>query len=270
MSYGKFKRFDLTDKQIRGVANIIMHENGTCLEGLYAEASLIANRAELNNESIEKTCTGGWFAFGRTRFTQGTSNATAIRVAENVLLYGYRTLELYVNEHDCYSDIASAKNGDENVRADRHSWIRLKTKIKNVYSSKWWFCEFPGGLGSGVDPFGTTFDKEKRDELGHFKYTVKQAEEGRNKKEKYKGKLITQYPKRGYFQKGDKYKGVKIIQDFLNWNYDKKKDWIPLDPDKSYGEKTESAVRRFQKDKGLPVNGKWGKLCNDMAKVAER
>ena len=42
----KFPTYKLTDKQIRGIANIVLHEQGT-VAGQYAEASQIANLCEL-------------------------------------------------------------------------------------------------------------------------------------------------------------------------------------------------------------------------------
>ena len=69
---------------------------------------------------------------------------------KDVLVNGNRTLPLYVDEHDCLSDIKSISTG--NVK-DRSAYIQGKTVVKNTYGSTWTFWCFPD---SNSDPFGYT------------------------------------------------------------------------------------------------------------------
>lgn len=79
-------------------------------------------------------------------------------------------------------------------------------------------------------------------------------------KKGYSGTLPT-LPKRGYFLIGDKGENVLRLQKFLNW-YGK----YGLALDKSYGEKTANAVRDFERDNKLTVDGSFGKKCLEVAK----
>ena len=63
-------------------------------------------------------------------------------------------------------------------------------------------------------------------------------------------------PSRGYFQRGDKGKQVEQVQKLLAWLdlYEGKIDGI-------YGEKTEDAVKKLQKQVRTARNGKFGNKC---------
>ena len=63
-------------------------------------------------------------------------------------------------------------------------------------------------------------------------------------------------PSRGYFQRGDKGKQVEQVQKLLSWLdlYDGKIDGL-------YGEKTEEAVKKLQKQVRTVRNGKFGNKC---------
>lgn len=165
-----FKTFKLTDAEIRGVANIIKHEQGTN-EGRFAEASLIANRAEIHNASIKSTCTGGWFAHGKVRFSVGTNDAKCIQIVKKVLVDGKRTLPGYVDEHDYIGDIATVTNDGVSVKSDKSKWESHKTKIHNNMGSTYTFYSFPGGYKSGVDPFGYT-SESNRSKYGEYHFDV--------------------------------------------------------------------------------------------------
>ena len=178
----KFPKYKLTDKQLRGIACIVAHEQGT-LAGMLAEASQIANRTDIRGDSyataanLVKTVTSGWYAHGKSRYNKGTSNATAIKAVKLAICEGYRTLPRYIDEHDCMSDIATVKNGSTNVKGDKSRWIPHKTVIHNRMSSTYTFYAFPGGYKTGVDPFGYT-SKAMRDKWGDFCYTVVEAQNG--------------------------------------------------------------------------------------------
>ena len=172
-----FPKYKLTDKQIRGIACIVAHEQPQKLECLMAEASQIANRTDIRGDqyataaNIVKTVTSGWYAHGRSRYNQGTSNALAIKAVKLAICEGFRTLGRYVDEHDCMSDIATVKNGLVSVKGDKSKWKPHKTIIRNRMSSKYTFYSFPGGYKTGVDPFGYT-NKNNRTKYGDFCFTI--------------------------------------------------------------------------------------------------
>ena len=80
----------------------------------------------------------------------------------------------------------------------------------------------------------------------------------------YSGTFPT-LPKRGYFLVGDKGENVLKLQKFLNW-YGK----YGLALDKSYGNKTEKAVKDFEKDNDLAIDGSFGKKCLEVAKKIKK
>ena len=186
---GKFPTFKLTEKQIRGIANIVLHEQGS-IAGWFAEASQIANLCEIKyGGDPVRAVKSGWYAYGKSRYNEGTSNATVINIVKRVFLDGFRTLPRYCNEHDCMSDIISVTEGGKSVRSDKSKWKRHTTVIRNKMTSKYYFYDFPGGYESGVDPFGYT-DKELREKYGDFCYTVEQAQNKEEPKSDMKDKVI--------------------------------------------------------------------------------
>lgn len=259
----KFPTYKLTDKQIRGIANIVLHEQGT-VAGQYAEASQIANLCELRYKGDPvKAVTSGWYANGKDRYAAGTSNKTAIEIVKRVFCDGFRTLPRYIDEHDCMSDIKSVTEGGKGVKSKKDKWVPHSTVIKNRMGSTYIFYDFPGGYKSGVDPFGYT-SKENRKKFGDFCYTVEQAQK---KDTGRRPDLPSVVPARGYYNLGDGYlcnrslkPQIKLIQAFLNWYGNS------LTVDGMYGQKTKKAVESFQKDMKLPVNGCFGNLCFSKAK----
>ena len=83
-------------------------------------------------------------------------------------------------------------------------------------------------------------------------------------KKAYTGTFPT-LPARGSLRKGDKGTQVKHLQNFLNW-------CIPagLDVDGSFGPKTLSAVKTYQKAYGLAVDGRFGPASLAKAKTIKR
>lgn len=186
---GKFPTFKLTEKQIRGIANIVLHEQGS-IAGWFAEASQIANLCEIKyGGDPVRAVKSGWYAHGTSRYNAGTSNQTVINIVKRVLLDGYRTLPRYVNEHDCMSDIISVTEGGKSVRSDKSKWKRHTTVIKNRMGSTYYFYDFPGEYKTGVDPFGYT-SKALREKYGDFCYTVEQAMGKEEPKSDMKDKVI--------------------------------------------------------------------------------
>lgn len=163
---GKFPTYNLNEKQLKGVANILQHEQPG-FEGMQAEASLMANLTDIKGDdratvdNLVKKATGGWFAKGKTRFNNpGNPNATAMDAARKVLIEGKRTVPRYVNEHDCFSDLEWVKtNGASVNKKDRSAYKPFETKIKNVYGSQGTFHSFPN---SESDPFYYTSEEDRK------------------------------------------------------------------------------------------------------------
>lgn len=271
---GKFPKYNLNDKQIRGIANIVLHEQGTT-EGWYAEASQIANRTDIKGDSYAKpenavkTVISGWYANGSSRYRKGTDNKLVIEIVKRVFCEGYRTLPRYIDEHDYINDIESARNSIINIKNKKSKWKKHKTIIKNKMGSKYIFYDFPGGYDTGVDPFGYT-SKDYRKKWGDFCYTVEGAQERIDDKVKetvldllsdkmYSGEFPT-LPQSGCFMIGDGYKRhvsygkqIKLVQSLVNWILDSK-----LIVDGMYGEETKRAVKKVQKKLDIIQDGIFG------------
>lgn len=128
----KFPTYKLTDTQLRGIACIVAHEQGT-VAGWFAEASQIANLADIRyGGDLVKTVTSGWYAKGKARYKAGTTNPVILAIVRRALIEGYRTLPRYINEHDCMSDISTVKDGGKSVKSDKSKWKRHTTDRKSV------------------------------------------------------------------------------------------------------------------------------------------
>lgn len=83
-------------------------------------------------------------------------------------------------------------------------------------------------------------------------------------KKPYGGKFPA-IPNRGYFQRGDGFtvpsENIKRIQKFMNWAI-----CSDIAIDGKYGEKTEAAVKKFQKKAGIKQDGKYGRKTLAAAK----
>lgn len=163
---GNFPRYNLNEQQIKGIANILDHEQPGP-EGKQAEASLMANLTDKSGDqnatvdNLIAKATGGWFAYGKSRFSNpGSPSQEAIDAVRSVLVGGRRTLPRYVDEHDCFSDIRSATNdGTAISKTNRGQYKQFTTKIKNVYGSSGTFHSFPN---SKSDPFYYTSEELRR------------------------------------------------------------------------------------------------------------
>ena len=159
-----FKKYNLTEAQYKGIANIAIHEQGDSEAGIKAETSLIANRADLHNGGdIVKTVTGGWFANGKSRFNNpGNVSSTAVNYVKQVLAEGKRTLPNYVDEHDYIGDIASVTNDGATIdKNDKSKYIQFKSIINqgsSVGGGKWTYYSHPS---DSSDPFGYTSEANR-------------------------------------------------------------------------------------------------------------
>lgn len=156
-------KYDLSDDQLRGIANLCYQEQGS-VDGAAAEASLASNllqthsyySSQYGNDIYTFMRKGRWFSRAAHWMDNGSATPRVVEKIRDVLVNGNHTLPLFVDEHDCFSDITSATNyGAAINKKDRSAYIRDVTKIKNRYGSAYTFYCFPT---PGSDPFGYTDD----------------------------------------------------------------------------------------------------------------
>lgn len=171
--------YNLDDNLLTRIADKCAHEQPG-IEGVKAEASLMANRFELFGSKFGTGATGldnyvynsGWFGSGNSNVKATDKQKAAVK---EVLVNGNRTLPLYVDEHDCIDcgqygfDIIKIVN-DGNTITDqkelvKHSnYIKNKTLIYNKYGKGKDFYTFYTFPSNDSDPFGYTswaYDKYK-------------------------------------------------------------------------------------------------------------
>ena len=191
-----FPTYNLSEQQLKGVANILQHEQSG-VQGRYAEASLMANLIDMKDDSrataqnlvsyLTKT-SGNWFAHGAERYNAGFNGSisiepTALAAATDIFNNGKRTMPRYINEHDCFADLAMINGKSTGLSrgmnfktriANTPEWAKDRTAykpgmpIKNVYGSNWKFFTFPD---TKADPFGYTSD-ELRKKHGDAHYNI--------------------------------------------------------------------------------------------------
>ena len=160
-----YPKYALTNAQLKKIARLCQQEQGS-VAGAKAEASLMANQLETDAARRKKYGTGasglykwvrngGWFSKAAYWMDNGTVSKAVLEGVRDVLVNGNRTLPLYIDEHDCISDIKSISTGDKKDRAD---YIQGKTVIKNSHGSTYTFWCFPD---KNSDPFGYTAEAYK-------------------------------------------------------------------------------------------------------------
>ena len=170
---GNFTKYNLTDEQLRKIANVCHAENGVSLKAVSAEASLMANRFELRTYGTPGDADGfvnyirttPWFE-GNSKMDSNEASADEIRVVKDVLVNGKRTVPGYIDEHVTLGSlwIVSATNADgpiSNVE-DRSKYKKWETKIKQsdrVGGGTYTFYCFPS---EDADPFGYTSEEDRK------------------------------------------------------------------------------------------------------------
>ena len=164
------EQYPLSDDQLQKIADMCVSEQGT-VSGCAGEASLMLNQYELKHDPGTRSAddffnyiyNSSWYATSRGR-ARYSADAEHLAAVASVIRGGGRTLPLYVNEHDCLSDLVSISTGDVNNRAD---YIPGQTIITNRWSSVYTFYCFPSGGLTG-DPFGYTADAyDKAMQMGY-------------------------------------------------------------------------------------------------------
>lgn len=155
------RKYNFTDDEIRRIASMCVKENGSSVDAMRAEASLMANLYEKHRKEpyttaglINYITTSGWFASVSVNAYHNPFNVKAeyIEAVKDVLINGNRYFPVYVDEHDCLSDITSvSNNGVTFNKSNRDNYIPGVTIIKNCYGSTYTFYCFPDSI---ADPFG--------------------------------------------------------------------------------------------------------------------
>lgn len=158
-----YKKYDLTDDEIKQIASLCMQEQGS-LNGAKAEASIMANLYELSNNDKYKNLydyvrNSGWFANSGKFMDRKNASDEIIEGVKSVLVDGKRTLPLFVNEHDCLSDIRSVSNNGNLIdKKDKTAYMQNISKVEqssNSFSTPvvWTYYIHPD---ENSDPFGYT------------------------------------------------------------------------------------------------------------------
>lgn len=169
-----FKKYNLTNSQLKYIAAICYREQGT-KKGAAAEASLMANLFESSRGDgygsggsglYNYVRNSGWF--GKPSQVKKTAPSGYVTVVSKVLEKGIRTIPEYVDEHDCISDITTITLSGLSVqKSNTSNYKSHKTQIYNVYGAKYYFYNFPGNPS---DPFGY-LSRNKRNKYGDFCYS---------------------------------------------------------------------------------------------------
>ena len=141
----------MTREQLEQIARLCVQEQGGSEAGVKGEASLMMNLARKHGREVyEYVRNSGWFSKAKYWMENGHATQEQVDWVEDVLVNGHATLPPYVDEHDCFSDIAWISTGA--VR-DRSAYIKDVTVIHNRYGATYTFHCF---LHAHSDPFGYT------------------------------------------------------------------------------------------------------------------
>ena len=232
-----FKKYNLTTTQVKKLARLCVQEQGS-MDGIRAEASLMANLLETSESRQKKYGTngaglynwvryGGWFYKAAYFMDEGSASDKQIEAVRDVLVNGNRTLPQYIDEHDCFSDIKTISTGEVRNRSD---YIKNVTIVKNKMGSTWTFYCFPA---SGSDPFGYT--------AAAYDYVKKHGGIDPDPDPEERVEVLTSLPE---IQRGDEGDAVSIWQIIVG---------ARLDGD--FGPATQAATVKFQTEHNLIGDG---------------
>ena len=142
---------NLKQNELVHLTRLCVQEQGESEAGVKGEASLMANLARKHGRNVyEYVLNSGWFSRAKYWMQYGHATSQQVDWVEDVIINGNATLPPYVDEHDCFSDIAWISTGS--VR-DRSAYIKDVTVIRNRYGATYTFYCF---LHERSDPFGYT------------------------------------------------------------------------------------------------------------------
>lgn len=237
MAIYKGKKYSLTDAQVTKLARLCVQEQGA--SGAAAEASQMANNYEINgNKSkypnlYDYVRNSGWYYKAAYFMDHGSASQTTINKVKDVLVNGNRVLPLYVDEHDCISDIAWIKNnGKEVSKNNKSNYIPNVTVIHNKMGSTYTFFCFPA---AGCDPFGYTKAPSSQD-------SSSDSAEGSETDDRTFVTISS--VKAPEISRGDSGEAVKVWQAIVG-----------TDVDGDFGGNTEKATKTWQSNNGLTADG---------------
>ena len=156
-STGHFPTYALSQSQINGLARICAKEQPVNDAAQKAEASIMGNLTDFRGndratvDRLIKTATGAWFSTRGQYYANWTPSSTSINAVRSTLVEGKRTLPRYVDNHDCFSDIAWVKNNGQTFnKRDRSQYKKDVTRIYSNFKAMGTFYGFPS---EGSDPF---------------------------------------------------------------------------------------------------------------------
>lgn len=194
-----FTKYNLTEKQLKGLTAVAFSEQGGTLKGAAVEASLMANLFELKGGSWQgltggdglykmvstPISEGGWFDrveqyidTGRRYYYEGGGlgpevTEEQIAVVKKVLVDGIRVIPGYIDEHDSwnYKDFRAYtdKTKKKEITNNREEYVPYQTYIENNYGSKYTFWNWADPSNPNSDEFGYT-SEENRQRIGEFYY----------------------------------------------------------------------------------------------------
>ena len=140
---GIFRTYDLSDTELLKIARLCQQEQGTA-RGAAAEASLMANLYEKQggrfSSLYEYVRNCGWWANSAHFMDYGSASDAVVNAVSIVLREGKRTLPGYVDEHDCFSDIASVSNNGAAIsKTNRSLYQQYVTVIRNKMKATYTF-----------------------------------------------------------------------------------------------------------------------------------
>ena len=255
MKIYKGKKYSLTDAQVTKLARLCVQEQGA--GGAAAEASQMANNYEINgNKSKYPTLydyvrNSGWYYKAAYYMDHGSASQATIDKVRDVLVNGNRVLPLYVDEHDCISDIAWIKNnGREENKSNRGNYIPDVTVIHNKMGSTYTFFRFPA---PGCDPFGYTKAPSSVD-------TPSNAAGGSQSDDR--SYVVLSSVKLPEISRGDCGEAVRVWQAIVG---------VSVDGD--FGYNTDKATKAWQKENGLTADGivgkrSWSKGMDELCRMS--
>lgn len=237
----KGTKYKLTTTELKKLARLCYQENGRVAAP--AEASLMCNLYELVGHKkydslYDYVRNGGWFYKAAYYMDNGSVKDEVIESVRDVFVNGNRTVPLYVDEHDCWSDIVSASNnGVKFTKTDRSQYKRGVTVIKNRMGSTYTFWSFPSNVS---DPFGYT-DNARAPKAG----TITDTDTVTTPTTIPTAKMTVTLP---VLSRGSAGVPVRMWQCILQ-----------IFPDGIFGADTEARTESWQKEHGLTADGIVGK-----------
>ena len=174
--YGQTYKLD--DDSIRKLAAKAVSEQGSDVDGVRAEVSLMVNRFELFRDRtdnckvsdcstiVKYVINSGWFGDPDENIAimNGNPGPEMIAAARDVVVNGNRAFPIYIDEHDCidcgsygYDIVRIDVNGrsltSPSELLDKSNYIQGQTVLHNRYDSTYTFWCFPTPY---ADPFGYT------------------------------------------------------------------------------------------------------------------